>query len=431
MSAQPAPHGATVIPIGARARLERVGLGYRCRWDEAGVEVRADRIRESRGELSCELRVSGHRAGAGIAELPLYAGRFSLSSLAARKTAAGYLAARGNGADYAEILEQFCTAVMAEERRGEPFEQVGRAPLRTALEHRLAPLLPLDDPAWLYAPFAVGKTTIAAAAALSVAAGVEVIPGMRPRQCPVLILDWEARHAAWNDRIARIAAGHGVTVPATIHYRRCARALPDQVPEVAAFATEHGVGLVIIDSAGKAIPSAREGVDANEGALQLTRALRAIGGTSLVIDHVRGDQLGTEQAIARPYGSVYKLNEARSAWELRRERDSVPNRADLALIHAKVNDGPRQAPIGLAIEYDGDTGPIRFVRADIEAPELLRALSRPEHMARLLHAGPRSTRDLAEQIGCKESDVRQVLSRHPERFLRLPDGRLALVASDA
>jgi hypothetical protein len=230
MSATPAPRGATLIPIGARARIEHVGLGYRCRWDEAHVELRAERLRESRGELSCELRVTGHRAGAGIAELPLYQGRFNLGSLSARRSTATYLAARGNGADYAEILEQFCTAVMAEERRGEPFERVGREQVRTSIDYRLDPLLPLDDPAWLYAPFAVGKTTVAAAVGVSVAAGVEIMPGFRPRQCPVLILDWEARHAAWNDRIARIAAGHDVTVPATMHYRRCARPCPIRWP---------------------------------------------------------------------------------------------------------------------------------------------------------------------------------------------------------
>jgi hypothetical protein len=202
------------------------------------------------------------------------------------------------------------------------------------------------------------------------------------------------------------------------------------VAEVAAFVAEREIGLVIIDSAGKAIPSAREGVDANEGALALTRALRAIGTTALVVDHVRGDQLASEQAVARPYGSVYKLNEARSAWELRRERDGMVDRAELALLHTKFNDGRKHAPIGLTIEYDGDTGPIRFRRNEIEAPELIRALSRPEQTAHLLRAGARSTRDLAEQMECKESAVRGILTRS-DRFTRLPDGRIALVAHDA
>lgn len=433
-----APAGANVIPIGARARIQREGLGYRVRYDEAGVELAVDRLRESRGELSGELSVTGRRTGAGVAELPLYHGRFNLSSLTARKTAAAYLAQRGEDVDWIEILEQFTVAVLAEERRGEPFERVGRESVRETIEYRLDPLCPLDDPAWLYAPFAAGKTTLASAVGLAVAGGMPIIPGWHARQSPVLILDWEAKRSAWNDRIARIAQGADVTVPDTIHYRRCSRSLPDQVSEVAAFVAKHEIGLLIIDSAGKAIPNAREGVDANEGALALTRALRAIGTSSLIIDHVRGDMLQSEHAVARPYGSVYKLNEARSAWELRREDSPLPNRVELALLHTKFNDGPKHAPIGLTVEYDGDTGPISFHRADIEAPELLRVLSQSEQMHRILMGGPMSEAKIADRLSeaaghtVKTSTVRTILSRDKgRRFVRLPDGSIALAVRDA
>ena len=423
--------GAVVVPIATRARLQRVGLGYVARHDDVGVEFRAERVREARGELSCELRVTGRRQGTGIAELPLYQGRFNLSSLPARRTTAKYLGDRGAGADYEELLEQFCVAVMVEERRGEPIERVGRRPVQSSLEYQLAPIAPLLDPTWLYAPFAVGKTTLAAAIGVSVTTGRSVVPGWIPRQAGVLVLDWEARAEAWNDRVARIARGTGIDPP-ELHYRRCSRALPDMLTELASYVDEHQIGLVILDSAGKAIPSAREGVDANEGALQLTRALRALRVSSLVIDHVRGDQVTSEGAIARPYGSVYKLNEARSAWELRREQSSVSSRVELALLHVKFNDGPKHRPIGLAIEYDGETGPIRFRRTEIEAPELLAALSQPERMAQHLRDGPRSTRELADLMEVKESNIRTILARDQgRRFVRLPEGSIALVAGSA
>lgn len=406
--------------------IERIGLGYRAAF-AAGVDLVVDRLRESRGELSAELSVRWSSPALPGQDGHIFRGRFNLSSLTARTSAARFLGERTRGAEvpWAELLERFCVGVLDTHRSIEAFQLVGDHEPRPAPARLLHPILPADAATLLYAKAGTGKSTLAAAIAVSVQCGVEIVPGWRPLSAPVLVLDWEASAVEWNDRIQAISAGKSISPPA-IHYRRMEGALADRVEELAAFVMDHGIGLVVVDSVGMASGTSRDGSDANESALRLFSALRAIASTSLLVDHIAGAELENHGAVAKAYGSVYKMNLARAAYELRRENDGSAERTELVLRQAKVNDQGHLKPITLAVTYE--PGQIRFDTTEATAPELMPlASSLKDRIAAFLGAGAETAPNIALQLELSQEKVRSVLSRHRGKtFIKLQDGSWGL-----
>ena len=402
----------------AAPELERVGLGYRMRFPAAGVVLIVERLRDSRGELSGELSVRHTQAG------HLYRGRFNLSSLTARVSAARFLAARTrvDGIDWPDLLERCCLAVLDAQRSGEPVERVGRRPALAVPPRLVDPIVPTGVTTIVYAPHSTGKSTLLAALAVGLETGAEIVPGWRFRPTRCLVLDWEAHAQEWNDRLVAIAAGAGVEPPDVL-YLRCHRPFPEMLEEVSALVTAEGVGCLMLDSVGLAGGQAREGGDAAETTERLFGALGMLPTTNILADHVAGADLGAS-GPTKPYGSVMKLARARAAYELRREADPVDGRAELVLRCEKLNDGPKLTAIGLAVVYGAGT--IRFDRATVEAPELVARLSQADRMARFLRDGGRTEAAIAAELNVPPSSVRTVLARSKGRFLRLTDGRIGL-----
>jgi hypothetical protein len=419
--------GRVVIKPSPAVIVERVGLGYRAAFP-AGVDLKVDRLHESRGELSGELAVRWTRPTLATQDGHIYRGRFNLSGLTARGSAARFLNDRTRGAEipWAELLERFCIGVLDAHRAGEAFQTVGQREPRPAPGRLLDPILPADAATLLYGPGGSGKSTLAAAIALSVQTGREIVPGWKPLSSPVLVLDWEASADEWNDRLAALSAGNCIDPPA-IHYRRMEGSLAERVEELASFVTEYLIGLIIVDSVGMASGSSRDGSDANESALRLFAALRAIGATSLLVDHVAGAELDKSAAIGKAYGSVYKMNLARAAYELRRESEGSQERTELVLRQAKINDQGKLPAIALAVVYE--PGRIRFETTRATAPELIpMASTGADRIASLLATGSMFAPAIADHLGLTQETVRALLSRYrTKRFIKLQDGSWGLV----
>ena len=238
------------------------------------------------------------------------------------------------------------------------------------------------------------------------------------------MLDYEATEDELNDRVAALSAGANMEPPSGIFYCPARRPLADQVEDLAGVLDEHHVGLLIVDSVGLASGTTREGSDAAESALRLFTALRTLGRTSLLIDHVRGDDLTSDRAGTRPYGSVYKMNLSRAVYELRREEAPGADGAQLALLHRKLNDGPLLPATGLRVVHGPST--IRVERCEVTAPDLEHgALPVAERMRRELRTGPLPAKVLAERLGVPAESIRTALHRD-KQLQRLADGRLCL-----
>lgn len=418
-----------------------VGLGYGAGASE-GVSIDVTRLREVRGELTCELTV--RRFG-----MHLLQQRFNLSSGQARAGAARSLAQHPFGGegraraavDWREVLEQLSLRILELERKGEDFERVGMLEPLPVPPRVMEPYLP-DGPTLIWAPQGVGKSTLAAAIVVSLETFTEVLPGWDPTsELRCLVLDWEASPIEWNDRIARIAAGVGEGIePPAVLYRRMRRPLADQVEAVAAECDREGVGFLVVDSTEKASGATAQGEGYDAKAERLFMALDRIGRASLLVDHVTGEELrhGSGKVHPKSIGSVLKGAWARATYDLKRDPDaSTESLVQMLLTNVKTNSARRERPYEFAIEYAGDehTGPIRFVRSRLESPELMSALPLADQMWRyLIREGAQPTKAIADALGTTQATIRALLQRdghreHPQ-FVRLPDNSIAVRQSE-
>lgn len=393
--------------------FEKVGLGYVLALPDEGVSIAVDRLVESRGELSGELVVSATGPGR------LLRGRFNLSSITTRGTTGKHLREKMPSIDWSSHLEYLCDHVLQAEREGAPVVVVGNRPPRPAPSWVMEPMLIQREPTILYGEGGTGKSTIAAAIAVSVASGVAAFEGWRvPHPRPVLVLDWEADEYAWNDLIASVADTLGVPPP-DVFYRESSGSLPSQVHQLAREVTNREVGLLIVDSVGLATPMAREGSDASEGALRLFDALRTIGVASLLIDHMSKTNMGQDKTT--PYGSVYKVNSARAMYELRGGEDNEGGDVrHLALIHRKHNLTPKQPTVGMKVTRTPTSLLIQREEVD-DDPGLAGALTLAQRIERFLRTEtePQTVRSIADAIGTEPANVKTTLHRGRDRFVQV------------
>jgi hypothetical protein len=244
----------------------------------------------------------------------------------------------------------------------------------------------------------------------------------------VLYLDWETDAHEVNERIGRVARGLGVDPP-TILYRQCVRSMDHMAEDLSSVVSDNRIKLVIVDSVGMASGTSHEGSSAEESAIKLFTALRLLDTTVLCIDHVTGEDAGSQKAVHKAYGSIYKMNLARSVWELKGTLAEEGQESHLALFHRKVNSGRLQNAVGLSVVHGASS--VTFEREEVSDEELVQGLTNAVRVQRALAPGSLSVSEIANQTGLSEARVRTVLSRgRGTMFGKRGDGSWGLLAHE-
>lgn len=401
-------------------RFESKGLGYVAYYIDGGVTLTLDHLRRSSGDLHGELTVSSTSTDAP-GDGYVLGGNVNMSAIGTRDKLAKAIVARAPSVrvDWLDYIERFCRRVLASERAGEPVVVVGNRPRRPGIPFLLHPLLVTGKPTILFGPEGTGKSFLAAAAAASFRSGEPIIEGWVPSgKGQVLVLDWEDDEDEWNDRLLRITTGRGIP-PVDIIYRYGRASLADDAEEITRIVAERHVGLVIVDSISKAAPPGREGGDPSDTASRLFAAVRFIGGTTLLLDHVT-KEAGTKGAD-RPYGSVMKPAFARVTFDLSRvdEKDN-PDIGHLILTNRKRNTGARTPRLGLRIDYSEEA--VTFTPEPIYTSEL----STADLILSALSGGELPAYALVDLTAANPDTVRKTLGRLKSRSLVVerpgPDG---------
>ena len=104
---------------------------------------------------------------------------------------------------------------------------------------------------------------------------------------------------------------------------------------------EHKVNFVVVDSVGSACGAETEGK--SEFILGMFSALRSLRVTTLLIDHTNKE--------GQLYGSIYKFNQSRCVWEVRRQHELDTDHIHIGLIHRKLNTGKLLRPLGFDLTF--------------------------------------------------------------------------------
>lgn len=260
-------------------------------------------------------------------------------------------------------------------------------------------IIPMGKPTILYGAGGVGKSILASALAVSVQMGVPWM-GRKVRQSEVLYLDWETDETDIAGRVQAVAGGLRVLQDdPSIRYASLVKPIEDRVTQLARYVAEEKIGLVIIDSVGMAMSSARDGTDASETAIRFFRALRGLNTSVLALDHVAGaDMKAASKGAAKPYGSVYKWNSARNAFELRENREPDSKGAHLVLKHRKSNIGPRSPDLYMTMDWQ-PTG-VTFASERVVIGQVTPL---PERIMDLLSVAPATPHQMSDLLS--EGDV--------------------------
>lgn len=310
--------------------------------------------------------------------------------------------------DWNSIMEDVCQQVVAAENR--PLEVIDLVADMATMTRFIVPgLVPEGKPTILYGAGGTGKSAFAAVLALCMELGRPFL-GLPVARTRTLYLDWETDAGTCAYRFAAAARGMGLNSAPPIRYVSLVRPIEDVVAQLATTVAEEQIGAVIIDSVGMAMVASKDGADASEGAIRFFRALRALNTAVIAIDHISGDDVRRgSKGAAKPYGSVYKWNSARNAFELRVAHEDEPAR--LVLKHRKSNLGPHQPDMNLLYQWEGDQ--VRITPEDDNVREALPLLV--DRVADTLVLGPARPGQIADMLtdedpdGVTELQVRGVL----------------------
>lgn len=257
----------------------------------------------------------------------------------------------------------------------------------------------------------VAKSMLAMHLALTVAAEDKAYwMAMQVKTVPVLYLDFELDADEQHRRALDLAAGMKLGgIPANFYYLSVA-----MMPPVAAFriAAEEcrrlGVKLIIVDSVGFALDGDSENA---RDVLGFYRAciqpLKDAGASPLLIDHqakiIKGEKYSDKQA----FGSVYKTNAVRSAFQIRGAHDQGEITA--TFVHKKNNFGWKEKSFSAKVVFEN--GRITVERQLQAVPDPGREPSKKELVLEAVQELNRATAETAaRKTGIDLKTVRNAIT---------------------
>lgn len=392
--------------------VERHGDDFTFTWSPHDVVIVVSRVREHSDGAHAEVTVS-------LAAHEIHWSRLNLAASPTRAQLAKSLDAEAPEIPWRPMLERACSETARTIRRGSPTTPL-RARQATGPMYLVEPILPLGDTAVLFADGGSGKGWLAGTLGLTTTNGLTLPTGIRfaaGRPSGVLYLDWESTQADLEDRVFLLSRGLGCDAEG-LHYRRMDRALADDAAAIRADVSRLGVGLVIVDSLAPACGPEPEGADAVTRTFNMLRSLGP-GVTRAVIAHV-SKAAAIDRGPAKPYGSAFVWNLARSVWEIRRSEDE-PDDLVIGLYHRKANRGRLHPSIGLRFTFTSDA--VSLAAADLAgAGDLMDKERLPKRVRTVLTTGALTTAELADALGKSEDTVGRTLRRMEGRGVtRLPN----------
>mgnify|MGYP001598575822 CR=1 FL=1 len=417
--------------VSPRMEIIRQNLGYFCSFPSAGVTVKVDRVKRTSEGIKAEIDIQ-----CSIPGIPknMPWGSLNFASITARKGLVKILNERSAPIvlDWDGMLQDVCRKVTIADRAGEPFIRFDELKPRERATWLVRMLLPRGHITTIFGEGGSGKSNFGLANGLSVGTGKQFVPGYMPMAVgTVLYLDYETDESEMKARERALCTGLGYKGPTNMIYRHCQRSLPDDIEETIHECQENNVALVIVDSVAMATAGLGEsGNDQNESVIKLYAALRLLNTTCLLIDHVSAADL-EKKGPRKPYGSIYKMNLARMAFDLRSTSKSGISPLHIAIHNLKRNDGPLLPSVGLCVIFGSIDGIdySEYSAETISDSELQKDLKGPDKIRFELSRGMKTAVELISLTGLSESNVYKILSREEQKFLMFnEDGRYGLVS---
>jgi 5S rRNA maturation endonuclease (ribonuclease M5) len=280
-------------------------------------------------------------------------------------------------------------------------------------------LLPKCYPATIFGTGGVAKSMLALLLGMSYAGGMDRWLGLRVNgEGAVLYFDHELDADEQLRRVRDLCAGLGVNVPDKLGYLSALGKGSEAAFEAAlSICQRHDVQLLILDSLGPAmIGDAGKARDVIAFHNKFIAPFRAMGVTTLIVDHQGKVQSGEQYQSKTALGSAYKGHLVRSAIQVeavRREKEA--GTLTVRLRQNKTNFGGHRDPFDVLLTFR--QGKITAEPVEIDATELAgeTTLNADDRVLLALNAGAAFPDELAGRTDLAVGTVGNCLTRLRKR----------------
>jgi hypothetical protein len=294
-----------------------IGGVYRWTWPVTGVQIDFEHFAEHREGLWAEAvfaQVIGERVKF------VTRARLNLLSSPNRQSVLRDLTDSAPGVPWLKVLQHACFLATERHRAGDPpLDLMAQTPVDRR-RFALKPYVEHAGPTTLFGAGGAGKTYLADAMAVSVAADVPVV-GFPQAGHPenVLLLDWESDADTHYERIMAIQTGHNITenLDGRVFYLQMRTPLATAAGWLTRFVAEKRIGLAFGDSLSLACGGELE---ASADILRTFGAARSLGCPFVFVTHITNTQATAAEENGgkgmRPFGSVFTVNQSRNCWSV-------------------------------------------------------------------------------------------------------------------
>jgi hypothetical protein len=397
--------------------MQVVADDYVFRWDDHGIEIRLDQMEDGRdGDLRCEITVFSYIAGkTGL----LHNATFNVLAQRTRSELINKMTDAVSSLPWREMIEAMCFKAKFHFRNGSPPTDLRTVDTQKQMPMLMYPWIGAEGGTVLFGDGSAGKTTLAITLAACVATDHpvrDVFGRITIPPSPVLICDWEASEISHAERLQAVCRGLGIDDLPQVFHMRMVGSLWEQKRNVAKYARDLGVKLVIYDSMAAACDGE---IESSRDTNRFYNATNMVGLPWIGVTHI--NQESAKQAMeggakyVRPFGSAFVHNRARGTWYIERISERGSSKAVLYLVHYKNNNGPLQKDRAFQVEYDTTTDlqmyRVRYTEMPPTAiPELALRLPLDERIMARLNGGGTSAKDIADDCNVKEPKVAERLT---------------------
>ena len=389
----------------------------------------------NKSDLKVHYRINGWNR-------PVYSGELDLRGPRVKKDAGNYIREKAPSfTGWGDIIDTACDAAIDAFRAGEPLQDIHEGSRRQDISYTVWPMIEEFNPTIVFGMGGLGKSLLACYLGVRAALGPydEIDPrinyndlfndGLKVRKTfRVLYLDWEANFEEVKDRWYSICDGLSVKPPG-MKYQRMYNSFTKNLTMIRERVFANNIDMIVVDSA---LPAAGGEAEKSQATENFFNALRSLKKSSLIIAHQAKPQEGREQT--KPFGSIYWWNEGRSIWQIESDSEPGTKELELGLFHRKVNNGPKQDPLGYKIQFLSrkDTG-TEFGKINIsgisgEDTVLVEKLSIPQRIVVALRFELHglTTPGISEKTGLSQKQIEPALSRGKSKGILMPKDRFGI-----
>ena len=401
---------------------------YIFQWPELDLKLTLERFREEKGELKADVFPESI---SGKGDLPPE--KVNLISARSIKMYANTLNGKAllDADAWFACISQACRESLKHYRTGRPAVRLSEVEWSERPRFVVYPYIEARGTTIWFGDGGVSKSLHALAAAVSVATGVELIPGGTTRlRGPVIYIDWEADPETHAERLAALCAGADIEVPDNVHYMYRTASIAESVREIRREIALNGVVFAVVDSVGGAGGGDPEKAEA---IIRVMNAIRALEVPTLAIHHVTKEQ----RDKSKPFGSVYAPNLARLTWRLDREQEEGASLVRVRLTNFKGNNVRLLTSQGHGLRFTSSGGEdstleeVAFTQVSgLDLPAATKRGSLKYEVARVLReTAGLSLDEIAAATGLKRDSVYRILRRTSDWFIEV-DGTWRLISKE-